>query len=90
VAEPVLNDLDVQAGADQQAGEVVPQVVEPEGVRQALDAWPGGPDRPIDVPRFGLPARPVSYQEAGAEGRHGGGQLHHQLLRDRQRRPGRL
>ncbi len=35
--KPVLDDLDVQAAADEQASQEVPQIVEAEGLGQPLD-----------------------------------------------------
>ena len=60
VPQPRLDHLHVSAASDQQRGEVVPQVVEPEPRRQALARSSRAAGRPARAPRVraGRPTRP--------------------------------
>jgi hypothetical protein len=86
----VLDDLDVEAAADEQRRQVVPQIVEAKGVGQSGDGRSGRADRPLDRPRRRLPAGAVGDDVVPAPSHHRRRELHRQLLRDGQRRPGRL
>jgi len=86
----VLDDLHVESTADQQRRQVVPEVVEAEGLGQPGDLRSRRADRPLDGPCRGLPTSPVGDDVFAAPPGHGCRQLEHEFLRDRERRTGCL
>ena len=82
--KPSLDDLDVEAGGDQQRGEVVPQVMEPEVVGQA-DLGSCGADGTFDRPGpAGVASQVTDDLDAVAQRDRLGEELRH-LGRDRDR-----
>jgi len=78
----VLHHLDVEPAADEQRGQVVPQIVETERLGQAVHLGARGAHCPLNGPRRRLPAGAVGDDVLAAPPSDRSGELQSQLRRN--------